>query len=166
MKSEVAELATSIAKPFESLHLIAYWDPHPLGLPTQGWGRLLSRNHLVGFLKAGLTRAQADAWLQKTYPPIDESTADRWLEEDMDKANRAVLRLVNRSMTVGQEAAFTDFVYNCGGGNFQSSTMLRMFNRGDVADCVEEFPKWNKAGGRVLRGLTRRRRAEQLVFIS
>lgn len=165
MDKEVLELVKTIAMPFERLYLDAYWDPHPHGLPTQGWGRLLSRYSRKMHLDEGKTLEQANEWLRTTYPQITRDTADEWLEEDIEKANKAVKRLVKVSLTPGQEAALTDFAYNVGPGNLQISTLLRMINRGDFPDAVEEFEKWNKSGGVVLKGLVRRRAAEVLMFM-
>jgi lysozyme len=143
------ELAAQIARPFESCSLTAYHDP--VGFATIGWGHLLSRN----------------AWEPlDRYPPITQGFADALLEEDMDKALRAVLRLVKVPVSEEQAAALADFAFNLGGGALQMSTLLHMVNRGDLADAAEQFARWNKAGGRVLKGLTRRRLAERSLFLS
>lgn len=63
-----------------------------------------------------------------------------------------------------QLAALISFVYNVGAGNFRGSTLLAKLNRGDYKGAAKEFPRWNKAGGKVLRGLVRRRAAEQNLF--
>ncbi|EBY2991617.1 lysozyme, partial [Salmonella enterica subsp. enterica serovar Typhimurium] len=47
-----------------------------------------------------------------------------------------------------------------------SSTLLRKLNSGDYAGAADEFLRWNKAGGKVLNGLTRRREAERALFLS
>jgi hypothetical protein len=60
--------------------------------------------------------------------------------------------------------ALVSFAYNCGIGNLKASTLLRKVNRRDFAGAAREFGKWNKAGGRVLPGLTRRRAAEATLF--
>jgi GH24 family phage-related lysozyme (muramidase) len=58
------------------------------------------------------------------------------------------------------------FSYNCGLGSLQSSTLRMKYNRGDYDGAADEFLKWNKAGGKVLRGLERRREAERALFLS
>ena len=47
-----------------------------------------------------------------------------------------------------------------------TSTLLRKLNAGDYAGAADEFLRWNKAGGKVLNGLTRRREAERALFLS
>jgi len=59
-----------------------------------------------------------------------------------------------------QRAALSSFVYNFGSGAFRASTLRRKINAGDFDDVPYQMSRWNKAGGRVLRGLTRRRAAE------
>lgn len=164
MDSEAKELVEAIAKPFETCRLEAYWDP--VGYPTQGWGRLLSRTRLQDHMLEGKTKGECDTWLQNTYPPISQEIADLWLEQDISKAYNSVKRLVKVPLSTGQLAALVDFAFNCGPGNLQISTLLRLVNRLEFADAADEFPKWNKAGGLVLRGLTRRRQVEKKVFLT
>lgn len=63
-------------------------------------------------------------------------------------------------------AAVVSFAYNCGLRNLQISTLRRKINAGEWYDASLEFKKWNKAAGRVMRGLTRRRLAEARLFMS
>jgi len=62
-------------------------------------------------------------------------------------------------------AAVTSFAYNCGLRNLQISTLRRKINECEWHDAAREFLRWNKAAGRVLRGLTRRRQAESELFL-
>ena len=57
-------------------------------------------------------------------------------------------------------AAVISFLYNCGGGNYRVSTLKKRVDAGDWDGAKEEIVKWNKASGRVLPGLTKRRQAE------
>lgn len=61
-------------------------------------------------------------------------------------------------------AACTSMAYNCGLGSFQASTLRRKCQRGAWASAGPEFDKWNRAGGRIVRGLVLRRAAERRVF--
>jgi lysozyme len=88
------------------------------------------------------------------------------LRMDLLKAARSVLRLVSVPLTEEQCTALLSFVFNLGGGALQASTLLRRLNRADYASAAAEFPKWNKAVGRVVAGLTKRRLAEQKLFLS
>ncbi len=60
--------------------------------------------------------------------------------------------------------ACTSLAYNIGLANFEHSTLLRKINAGDRAGAAAEFPKWNKAAGKVMKGLVNRRAAERAVF--
>jgi lysozyme len=67
-------------------------------------------------------------------------------------------------LTAYQFDALTSFTYNCGEGNLKKSTLLKKVNAGDFEGAALEFHKWNKANGKVLAGLTRRRASESLLF--
>ena len=58
------------------------------------------------------------------------------------------------------------FAFNLGVGNLKKSTLLKKFNAGDIQGAALQFKSWNKAGGKVLTGLTRRREAEMKLFLS
>jgi hypothetical protein len=58
------------------------------------------------------------------------------------------------------------FAFNVGMGNVRSSTLLRLLNQGNYDGAAAQFGRWIKAGGRVLRGLVRRRAAERALFTS
>jgi lysozyme len=81
-------------------------------------------------------------------------------------ASRVVNTLVHISLTQGEFDAVTDLVYNIGAGNFATSTMLKLLNDNEIALAAEEFEKWDKAGGKVVAGLLRRRTAEKVEFNS
>ena len=63
-----------------------------------------------------------------------------------------------------QYDALVSFTYNVGEGNLAKSTLLKRVNAGDHAGAANEFLKWNKAGGKTLAGLTRRRKSESLLY--
>lgn len=155
-------IAERIAKPFESCRLQAYWDV--AGFPTNGWGNLLSRTTLQSLMKSGMSRIQANKWLKDTYPDITQQEADSRFLINITKAKHSVTKFVRVKLGVNQIAALTDFTFNLGAGNLQASTLLRLINRNDFVLALDEFEKWNKAGGVVHRGLTRRRIAEKQVF--
>jgi lysozyme len=97
-------------------------------------------------------------------PSISRSDAMELLRVDMLVAAKSVLRLVEAPLNDNQYTALLSFVFNLGGGSLQASTLRRRLNEADYAGAAGEFPKWNKAGGRVVAGLTRRRRAERALF--
>lgn len=74
--------------------------------------------------------------------------------------------ITNRSaLTPARHAALTSFAYNVGVGGFAGSTACARFNAGDVDGACEALGWWNKAGGQVLEGLSRRRAAEMALFL-
>lgn len=143
----VPAAALDLIRRFEGCELSPYHDP--IGFPTQGYGRLLSRQK----------GADLSAWR-----PIDESTAESWLATDAAKAGQTVRRLITAPLTDGQYAALIDFVFNLGGGHLELSTLRRVINRGDVEDAPQQFSKWVYAGGIKLAGLVRRRAAEVALW--
>jgi lysozyme len=81
-----------------------------------------------------------------------------------DFANR-VAKLVQLHITPNQFGALVSFAYNCGIANLQKSTLLRKVNANPNDPTIRaEFLKWNKASGKVLAGLTRRREAEANLY--
>jgi lysozyme len=99
--------------------------------------------------------------------PTTRWTADECHEaflKDMAAFERAVRKLVKVPLTGHQFDALVSFCYNCGEGNLAKSTLLKCVNRGDHKQAANEFLKWNKAGGKVLSGLTRRRASESLLY--
>jgi lysozyme len=99
-------------------------------------------------------------------PSITRAEAMELLRVDLLKAASSVLRLVAVPLSDGQYTALLSFVFNLGGGALQASTLLRRLNQADYIGTAAEFPRWNKAGGRVVSGLTRRRLAERRLFAS
>jgi lysozyme len=95
---------------------------------------------------------------------ITQSQALEWLERDLNASYNAVQRLIKTNLSDDQYIALIDFVYNLGAGTLQRSTLRARLNRGDM-DCQNEFLKYNKAGGRPLRGLTIRRQAEVKLWL-
>ena len=83
---------------------------------------------------------------------------------------RGFLAGVRRLCTVDdlspRHLALTSFAFNVGLGNLQASTLRAKHNRGDFEGAAEEFLKWNKAGGKVLRGLDNRRKDEKALYES
>ena len=76
-----------------------------------------------------------------------------------------VAKLVPSHITPNQFGALTSFAYNCGVVNLQKSTLLKKVNANHNDPSIKaEFLKWNKAGGKVLAGLTRRREAESNLY--
>jgi lysozyme len=77
---------------------------------------------------------------------------------------REVNRAVTAPTTQNQFDAMVSLVYNIGAGAFRGSTLLRLHNGRNYAAAEREFARWNRAGGKVLAGLTRRRAAEAALY--
>ena len=132
---------TDIEKEFEGCKLIAYKDS--VGVLTIGYGHTL-----------GVYEGQV----------ITQEKADGYLLSDLHTAINAVESLVKSPLTDEEKSALVDLVFNIGQGNFAHSTLLRLLNSGDYEEAAQEFLRWNRGGGVVLAGLTRRRAAESEMF--
>ena len=120
--------------------------PDSTGVPTVGYGSTGPDIHL------GMTVTQA--W------------ASARLARDMGAAVSCVNQHVSTCLTLaqGEFDALCDFAYNCGLHAFEHSTLLLKLDTGDFVGAEAEFQKWDKAGGRTLAGLERRRLAEAKMF--
>lgn len=127
---------------FEGLRQTAYRDP--IGIPTICYGE--TKNVRMG-MKA--TKAECDAMLISS------------LIEHEDGMNKCLRREIPEKARV----AFVSFTYNVGVGNFCKSTLAKRANAGDIAGACQELLKWNRAGGVVFPGLTRRREAERKICL-
>ncbi|NEQ49047.1 MAG: lysozyme [Leptolyngbya sp. SIO3F4] len=132
----------NLIKSFEGLRLKAYQDA--VGVWTIGYGT---------------TRGV------KPGQEISEAQAEAFLKTDLNRFENAVNQAVRVSINDNQFAALVSFSYNVGAGALRSSTLLRKLNRRDIYGAANEFTRWNRAGGRVLAGLTRRRNAEKALFL-
>lgn len=90
--------------------------------------------------------------------------AERYLQADLATFERNVKKLVRVPLNDNQFSALVSFTYNCGVGAFANSTLLRLLNQGHYNQVRTQLMRWNKAGGRELAGLTRRRKAEADLF--
>lgn len=95
-----------------------------------------------------------------------QEQAEAWLAADLHRAETAVAVHVQVPLTTFQRDALISFTYNVGVGAFRTSTLLKLLNMGDYAGAAEQFPRWNKAQGRALNGLTARRADERDLFLT
>ena len=93
-----------------------------------------------------------------------EDHADHMLEVELHEYEGYINNLVTCPLTQNQFDALVSWVYNLGSANLQASTLLKRLNAGDYPDVPNQIKRWNKAGGEVLEGLTRRREAEATMF--
>lgn len=95
---------------------------------------------------------------------ITNDQAEQMLMKDIARFEPEVERLVKVPLNQHQWDALLSFVYNVGSMNLGTSTLLKLLNARDYAGAAEQLPRWNKAGGKVLNGLIKRRAAERRMF--
>ena len=96
---------------------------------------------------------------------ITQQKAEQLFEIIANEFSAKVAKLVTSNVTPNQFGALVSFAYNCGVVNLQKSTLLKKVNANHNDPSIRaEFMKWNKAGGKVLAGLTRRREAEANLY--
>lgn len=142
----ISEDGLRLVKEFEGFFPKAYRDP--VGIWTIGWGHT-GLQHKDGTVFAGRT--------------ITRAQGEELLRYDMAQFEARVAVFVKVPISDDEHAALVSFDFNTGG--LAKSTLLRKLNAGDRAGAANEFLRWNKAGGRVLRGLTRRRQSERNLFL-
>ncbi len=143
----VTQEGLDLIKRFEGFSPAVYICPG--GWPTIGYG------HVV----RGDEREQFE-------DGIEESIGEELLRLDVEVAERAVLRLIQVPLSDGQFDALVSFTFNLGAGALQRSTLRRKVNREEHADMPAEFLRWVWAGGRRLKGLARRRKAETKRYVA
>jgi lysozyme len=88
------------------------------------------------------------------------------LKKDLNRFEAGVMRLCPKTTKQSHFDALVSFSFNVGLGNLQNSTLRMKHNREEFEAAAEEFLKWNKAGGKVLKGLDKRRRGEKALYES
>ena len=96
---------------------------------------------------------------------FSEQRCRELLASDTSAAQSAVRQAVKVPITQGQYDALVSFVFNVGATNFKNSTLLRKINAGQCKAAGQEFLRWNKARGKVLKGLTLRRQHESASWL-
>ena len=147
---KISNNGINLIKHFEGLSLKPYLDV--VNIPTIGWGNT--------FYEDGTKVTLKDK-------PITEERALKLLEvvANRDFADK-IFPSIKVKVTQSQFDAMVSLAYNIGAGAFLKSTLLKKVNAGDFAGAGEEFLRWNKAGGKVVLGLTRRRKKEKQLFLS
>jgi GH24 family phage-related lysozyme (muramidase) len=143
MKQITSTTGIELIKRFEGLRLAAYLDA--VRVPTIGYGHTKTAR-----MGQKITAAQAEELLVK----------------DLAVFEQAVNDLVAADINQNEFDALVSFAFNVGAGALNRSTLLRALNKGRRQAAADEFLRWNKAGGRVLAGLTRRRVAERALFLT
>jgi lysozyme len=134
----------------------------PALLWTVGVGRVIDPNHIKVKLDERKNLPIPDGW-DRT---LSMAEVDKLLEEDLERFQSGVKRLCPNGLTASRFGALVSFAFNVGLGNLQNSTLRMKHNRGEFESAAEEFLKWNKAGGKELKGLTNRRKDERALYLS
>lgn len=147
LSRKTATRGIELIKEFEGCRLTAY--KCPAGVWTIGFGHTGTVDGKK--IGSGMT--------------ITAAKATELLRGDLAKFEAAVNSYVTAPITQNMFDALVSFAYNCGAGALKGSTLLRKLNAKDYDEAAAEFPKWNKAGGKVLNGLVRRRERERQLFL-
>ncbi len=147
MTREVNQAGVDLIRRFEGCRLDAYPDPGTGGDP---W--------TIGYGATGPGIAPGVVWTQEE--------AEARLVEDIAQFAGAVERALTVPVSANEFAAMVSLAFNIGAGAFRKSTLLRLVNDGHFEAAAEQFLRWNRAGGREMPGLTRRRQAERQLFLT
>lgn len=139
---KVSNNGLDLIKQFEGFSATPYKDV--VGKSTIGYGHLIKKG--------------------EAFTRVSIEQATELLKEDCAIAETCVNTNVKTNLNQNQFDALVSFVYNLGCGAFKASTLLKDLNRGEFEKASNEFHKWNHAGGRVVRGLSIRRKKEELLF--
>lgn len=143
---KLSQRGIDLIKQFEGYSSKAYPDPATGGVPwTIGYGT-------TNGVKPGMV--------------ITAEKAEKMLRDDVAKFESGVSSLVTAPTTQGQFDAMVSLAYNIGLGNFGKSTLLKKHNARCYTCAADQFRVWNRANGKVMNGLTKRRAAERQVYMS
>lgn len=143
-KMRISQKCENKLKEYESLQLNAY--ACPAGVLTIGWGHTGLVDGKKIELGMAITKAKAQELFEQDIAAVENPLANEPF------ANR---------FSQGQWDALVSFIYNVGWGNYKKSTLRKRINE-DIhhADIPNQFRRWNKANGKVLAGLVKRREWE------
>lgn len=145
----INEAGLGIIKSFEG------FAPTPYLCPANRW--------TIGFGSTWDIKGNA---VTGSHLPVTRDEAGRLLAREVRHVEGAINKLVKSELTENMFSAIASLVYNIGTGNFQRSTLKMKLNRGEYENAADEFGKWRKAGGRILKGLVRRRAQERELFLT
>ena len=139
-----------LIKSFEGFYAKPYMCP--ASVPTIGYGTTRYPNgNKVTLKDVSITEQQGVEYLMDDLKTF-EKYVDSYCRDDVNQ---------------NQFDALVSFCYNLGPNNLKSSTLLKKVNLNPFDPSIlNEFLKWNKGGGRVLKGLTKRRQAESNLYFS
>jgi lysozyme len=148
--TKISNLGLELIKKYEGFKAKAYLCPAKV--PTIGYGS---------------TYYEDGTKVKLTDPPITQERATELLEALLVSYELSVDSYCVDTINQNQFSALCSFAYNCGVGNLKSSTLLKKVNKNPNDPTIkDEFLKWNKGGGKVLTGLTKRRIEEAQLYFS
>jgi len=148
--TKLSQKGLDLIKQFEGLKLKPYLCP--ASIPTIGFGN---------------TYYPDGTKVKLTDTPITKEKAEELLKFLLVTYEKAVDSFCRDDISQGNFDALTSFAYNLGNGNLQKSTLIKKVNANPLdVTIADEFMKWNKANGTVLKGLTLRRQAEANLYFS
>lgn len=148
--TKVSQRGIDLIKKYEGLKLAPYLCP--ANIPTIGYGSTFYSN--------GVKVKMTDA-------PITEGKASELLRNLLITFEKGVDSFTTDLVSQNQFDALVSFAYNCGLSNLKSSTLIKKVNINPNDPTIKtEFLKWNRGGGKVLAGLTKRRQEEADLYFS
>lgn len=145
----ITDKGINLIKKYEGCKLTSYLCPAKI--PTIGWGNTMYKNGSKVQLGQTITQQEADDLLVHHLNYFAERIKD----------------MLKVTLNDNQFNAILSFAYNCGIGNLRISTLFRKLNINPSDPSIkEEFLKWNKGGGKILPGLTKRRTEESQLYFS
>jgi lysozyme len=133
----------------------------PARLWTVGVGHVIDPNHARVPFADRLNLELPAEWNRS----LSQDEIDDILRKDLRRFEAGVKRLCPKGLDQGKFDALVSFAFNVGLGSLQKSTLRMKHNRGDYEGAAEEFLKWSKAGGKVLKGLLKRREDEKALYL-
>ena len=130
-------------KGWEGCKLVAYQDS--VGVWTIGYGHTVNVH-------------EGDTCTQEQ--------ADKWIADDVDERWHAIDQFIRATLAEHEMAAIVSLAFNVGVSAVAKSTLLSRVNNGDFGSAADEFLRWNRAGGKIVPGLTKRRQAERAMFLN
>jgi len=137
-----------LIKRFEGCRLVAYRDP--VGIWTIGYGHTNDGGYPEIKQGTKITKVEAEALLVR----------------DLERFEELVAKTVKVRLTPNQFGALVSFCCNVGAAAFRRSSVLDRVNRMRFSEVPSRLALWNRAGGRVLPGLVKRRAGEGQLFLA
>jgi lysozyme len=145
---KISDEGIKLIKRFEGVRNRPYRDS--IGLWTVGVGHLIESG-----------RQLPESW-NKTFT---DSEIDALLRKDLSRFERSIRMLIKVPLRQCEYDSICSFVFNLGAGTLQRSTLRQKLNRGDKEGAAREILKYNRAGGKVVKGLVNRRNDEYQLFL-